>query len=207
MKLNEGKIEKIKIIILVVLILIVIGIGFMVFGDKKSVEKIKIDLEDNSFINNELEVSDYDVPILDVDEKSLSSPIEFYDYKSEYITVNVGENYETPYKNTLKSIILKNVSNEDINEIEKVVKDYKQNVLKYLDYDETKPITEFDRHKDLSKELDETKSMYENLKSGETNHHMVLFEERLGYDIILYVENNTLIGEISYYMPQSGEKQ
>ena len=76
----------------------------------------------------------------------------------------------------------------------------------FLNYDEiSKQIVEFDRHKDIEKDADATKSPYENLKSGETIHYITLFEERLNYEIAFYVKDDILYGEIAYYIPTTNE--
>ena len=207
MDAKRKKIERIYIIATIVIVLAIIGVVvyFLVSGGIKEVDE-NINLEDNSFIEGKQEECEYTIWLIELNKKAYGAKVKFYGYDSEYITVKIGSNYDREYKNTIKSVLIKDVEKAGSEEIEKKIDEYREKVMGFLNYDEiSKQIVEFDRHKDIEKDADATKSPYENLKSGETIHYITLFEERLNYEIAFYVKDDILYGEIAYYIPTTNE--
>lgn len=209
MDAKRKKIERIYMIVTIVIILAIIGVVvyFLVTGGIKDVDE-NINLEDNSFIEGKQEECEYTIWLIQLNKKAYGAKVKFYGYDSEYITVKIGSNYDREYKNTIKSVLIKDVEKASSEEIEKKIDEYREKVMGFLNYDEiSKQIVEFDRNKDIEKDADATKSPYENLKSGETIHYITLFEERLNYELCFYEENNVLYAEVSYYIPSTYESE
>ena len=208
MAIERKKLEKIYMIVTIVIILLVI-LGVVLYIIKpEQIDERNINLEDNSFIKGKQEECEYTIWLIELNKKAYGAKVKFYGYDSEYITVKIGANYDREYKNTIKSRLIKDVKKVNSEEIEKKIDEYREKVMGFLNYDEiSKSISEFDRNKNIDLDVDSSKSIYENLKSGETIHYITLFEERLNYELCFYVENDVLYGEVSYYIPSTFESE
>lgn len=200
MAIERKKLEKIYMIVTIVIILLVI-LGVVLYIIKpEQIDERNINLEDNNFIEEKLKESEYDIFHIEMKYVAKSAKVNFYGYETEYVSIETGKDNEISYKNAIKSKILKNVEKSSVGDIEESINKYKEKALEYLEYTRIDLVSEFDRTKD-DKEVNTNNTLYENMKEGNTIHYIVLFEERINYEISFYVEGNNLIGEISYYIP------
>lgn len=207
MAIERKKIEKIYLIITLIIVLAIIAIVVLFVVKPKKIDETNINLVDNTFIKDKLEETNYEIFHIDMNYQARGAKIDFYDYKSEYINITTGENNSIEYKNVIRSVLKKNVSKKDVEEIENSMNEYKKKALEYLNYTNLELTSEYDRTKDGNGEVDTSKTTYENIKDGSTVHYITLFEERLNYELCFYEENNVLYAEVSYYIPSTYESE